>query len=489
MFIFLTLFTALLSAQPGDEFAAIESRIAAYLERQDIPAASLAIARGGQLVYDRSFGETKANVRYPLASVTKPLTATLIAVLADKELIDLDAPVADYLDADVHYPDSRWQKVTVRHLLTHTSGMGMYYRIYYADEDQTPDPVSTLIERHGYLYHDPGTHFEYSNLGYAILGEIAARVTGQPYPEALRQYVLQPLNMEHTSTGMDDHSPQQYASLYGVRREALPLVYTDTPAAGDGYGTAADLARFGAFHLGHGPQLLPAVARRAMYRGSDTSGVEYANPCHRYGLGFYTSAAADHLWHDGGLDGAGTTLRLLPEEDIALAVLTPVTFTSGAADSIAAILLGELTERELPATCLRTDTGSFDVGSYRGEWPGEITTAEGDVPVKLTFREGGEVLAAFEQPQSNMIFTGGASFPLRIIVDQFSGSAEGVVGWIPTGVLGIAELRDAFHIVQFDLRREGDTLKGAAKVFATNTGREGFGMSFPMRLKRRAPVD
>ncbi len=479
--------TVWLPAQTSNQSDRIHASITAYLERQHIPSAAVAIVEHSGAVHEWTFGEADPGTRYPFASVTKSLTATLIMILADRGELDLDTPVAQYLDSIITYPDPRWERVTVRNLLTHTSGMGMYYRIYYADESAVPAPVSELIERHGYLLHDPGTHFEYSNLGYAILGEVAARVTGTSFPAALRTYVLDPLEMQHTRIGVNTQEDILYATLYGIEREQLPLVFTDTPAAGDGYGTVGDLARFGAYHLGQGPELMSDEARLEMYRGADTTEVTYANPCHRYGLGFYLDPSAGpeavYLWHDGGVDGAGSTLRLLPGQGIAVAVLTPVTFTVGASDSIADIVLTALSSQKTPAACTQVD-GTYTPADWYGEWSGEVVTPEGGIPLSIDIREDSMVVASFVQPQSSMIFTGGASFPLRIIVDQFGGTANRITGWIPTGLINTSELKDDFHIVLFELTRSGEVLQGTAKAFATNTGREGFGITYPLRLSR-----
>src|SRR5262249_34926459 len=151
-----------------------------------IPSISIAVVKGGEIVWEEGFGwaDVEKRVRatphtaYMLASVSKPITATIIMLLVERQLVDLDRPVNDYLGE--HKIGARMaddSRVTVRQILQHTSGLPNYYETFYADERDTPRSVEFLLRQYGWTMIPQG-RFHYSNLGYTLLGEIAARVTG-----------------------------------------------------------------------------------------------------------------------------------------------------------------------------------------------------------------------------------------------------------------------------------------------------------------------
>lgn len=472
-----------------ERYADIEEEIEAYVARRAKTGLSISVAvsRRGRSEFSQQFGTADGDV-YPLASVTKPITATAIRQLAEAGQLDLDAPARRYLDRDISFPDDRWREVTVRHLLNHTAGLGMYYRVLYRDEDNQVPPVRELIERYGFLFSEPGMRFEYANLGYAVLGQIVERVSGLPYGRYVRERVIAPLGRRSTGLYGDGASVTDYVSLYGVAKDSLPAVYTDTPGAGNLYGTAADLAAFGSAHLDIAPRLTKTSTVAATL-ADDNRRVTYADPCQPYHLGWrYQRDSLGRipiLWHDGGLDGAHSTLRLFPASGLVIAVVTNVTFTLGVADSVAAILQRALTEVAIPAGCPLPPASTFTVNEdWHGDWSGTLRTAVDSLSLKLTFQDDGNVVAAFIAPQSSIIFTGNQPFPLRILVDYVSGTTDHIYAWIPVSMVREASIGDDAHVVQLDLIRKGKVLEGAAKVFAANTGREGFGISFPVRLER-----
>ncbi|MEO0732920.1 MAG: serine hydrolase domain-containing protein, partial [Bacteroidota bacterium] len=451
--------TLLHGQKTAPDFVALQDKINNYLSRQDRPSLSIdvAVTRDGEIIYQRTFNGEPGQ-RYPLASVTKPITATAILQLAAAGRIDLDTPAKGYLSDTITFPDPGWEQVTVRHLLNHTAGLGMYYRVLYRDEPNEVPSVATLIERHGFLFSAPGQRFEYANLGYAVLGEIVERISGVPYGRYVRERIFASLGGKATGLFDPSISEDNYAPLFGISNDALPYVFTDTPGAGDLYGTAADLALFGAAHLGHAS--LETGRSVVVCAAGDDRNIEMANPCQPYQFGWFyqrdTTGTVKLLWHDGGLDGAHSTLRLFPADDLVIAVTTNTTFTVGAADSVAAILQTALTEVPPAPNWPVTEGMPFAVdSSWHGKWTGNILTATDSFPFQLDFREDGTLVAAFLAPQSGMIFTGNQSIPLRMIVDHTSGTQQHFYAWLPLGIIADPAVKDDFHIVQLDLRRAG----------------------------------
>ncbi|HHX42675.1 MAG TPA: beta-lactamase family protein [Chloroflexi bacterium] len=176
-------------------------------------AAALGIARGGVALAPRYFGRqgfaedaapVSAETLFLVASITKPVTATAVMRLVEQGRIRLDDPVAEYVPA---FGTQGKERVRVRHLLTHTSGL----------PDMLPDnvelrrahaPLSTFIERICQLPLDfaPGTAIQYQSCGIAMLGEIVHRVSGIPLAEFLRREVFGPLGMSDTYLGIPEGS-------------------------------------------------------------------------------------------------------------------------------------------------------------------------------------------------------------------------------------------------------------------------------------------
>src|SRR5262245_42912196 len=178
------------------------------MERNDVPACSLAVSRKGKLVYARGFGFADAERTRPvspdslfrIASVSKPITAVAVLQLVQAKKVGLDDPVLKYVRVPVK--DTRWQNVTVRHCLQQRSGM---------DRDKSGDPIVMVRQiakdlRVSFpvpavdvmrwtmsrpLDHDPGTTYVYSNIGYLILGRVIEAASGEKYETYVKRSVLE----------------------------------------------------------------------------------------------------------------------------------------------------------------------------------------------------------------------------------------------------------------------------------------------------------
>ncbi|MBW8303153.1 MAG: beta-lactamase family protein, partial [Brevundimonas sp.] len=214
------------------------------------------VDQGGETLVFESFGPAerafgtpaKNDTRYRIASVTKLFTAALILQLVDRGQVDLQAPVATYL------PDYRGDpRITVHTLLNHTSGL--------PNPDAGADPTKgvplyqlphtpdELVREYasGAAVHDPGTAWDYNNADYFVLGRIIETVTGQPYADALKQRILDPLGLR--DTGMlrySDIVPGLAASYFRMGDDQplgadLPVYPENWFAAGAMYSDADDL--------------------------------------------------------------------------------------------------------------------------------------------------------------------------------------------------------------------------------------------------------
>ena len=168
------------------------------MEKNKIPGISLAIIKNGQIIYGVGYGYSNIEHQVPVkletifqsGSVGKQFTSMAVMMLVEDKKIRLDATIDKYfLDAP-----NEWKNITVRHLLTHTSGMTDYPQDFNFRADYTEDDMYKLIKTIP-LAFQPGEEWAYSNLGYVMLGILIRRVTNQYYGDFLKQYIFDPLNM------------------------------------------------------------------------------------------------------------------------------------------------------------------------------------------------------------------------------------------------------------------------------------------------------
>lgn len=201
----------------------IERALRRFLDERSIPAATLAVARGGKLLLERGFGWLDRDGTRPvppqtpmrLASLSKPITAAAIRRLAAQGKLDLDAKVVDLLDAsppEGRTRDPRWERITVAHLLDHRGGWDReatfdpaFRALEIARELKLatpPGPAEIVRSMAGQpLQFEPGERSCYSNFGYTLLGRVVERASGRPYGDYVREEVLAPLGVTTAALG------------------------------------------------------------------------------------------------------------------------------------------------------------------------------------------------------------------------------------------------------------------------------------------------
>ncbi|MGH6951203.1 MAG: serine hydrolase domain-containing protein, partial [Vitreimonas sp.] len=223
------------------------------------------VAENGRVQYARAFGlaerrfgaPMQTDTRLAIASVTKLFTSALILQLVDQGRLELDAPFGRYLP---DYPGGGADRVTVRMLLNHTSGLAQFDTVGSHEEAftngmrnyQRPLTPGALIQAccTTPLAAEPGVAFDYNNADYFVLGRIIETLTGQSYEEALRQRILAPLDLRDTGMQHWDAITPRLASSYFHRDDTetlvadMPVYWENWFSAGGMYATANDLARF-----------------------------------------------------------------------------------------------------------------------------------------------------------------------------------------------------------------------------------------------------
>ena len=192
-------------AAMNTKLAAAYAALDAAVADRAFPGGVLAVGYQGQLAvhafgrqtYDAKSPAVTADTMYDAASLTKSVvTTTLVAMLSEAGQLDLDAPVARYIPEWATGPQPEWRaRVTLRHLLTHTSGLPAHEDFYKTVK--APQEMMAAICAVPLAY-EPGTQSVYSDLGFILLGEIVQRVTGRPLDELARERIFDPLGMAHT---------------------------------------------------------------------------------------------------------------------------------------------------------------------------------------------------------------------------------------------------------------------------------------------------
>ena len=320
------------------------------------------IAANGAVAYANGFGmadgplemAATADTVYPWASMTKIATATAIMQLYEQGQLDLDAPVADYLDYfPAEYP------ITVRQLLDHTAGLSdpleLVFQKFNLDGEPKPDPdeaARTYYEQFAGPMFEPGSGLAYANMNFLTLGEIVAAISGQSYIEYVREHILYPLGMTQTDFTYSE------AMIANAAAGAIPASQTENVVTAldqargleDGadfiretgeeftwmnrynifapwgglIGPATEVMRFAQMHLNGGeldgvrilsPESVTLMQEMQLSTAGDPLG---------HGLGWEIVADAEQLTiqHSGSGAGAQALMRLYPKEGVAVVLMS-----------------------------------------------------------------------------------------------------------------------------------------------------------------------
>jgi D-alanyl-D-alanine carboxypeptidase len=294
-----------------------------------VPSASIAIVQGGRIVYVQAYGDARLEprsparpeMRYSIGSVSKQFTAAAILMLAEQHKLSLDDPVSKYL------PDlTRASEITVRQLLSHTSGYQDYWPQDYVPPFMTREVTAEeILSRWAKKPLDfaPGTEWQYSNTGYVIAGVIAEKASGVPLWELLRSRVFTPLAMESVTDvdrgRLTESDPVGYLRYgLGPRRVAPKEGKGWLFAAGEIAMTARDLAKWNIALIEH--RLLSPASSLEM-----ETAVRLKNGLGtRYGLGLNvaTQLSRRALSHGGEVSGFTASNTVFPDDRAAITVLT-----------------------------------------------------------------------------------------------------------------------------------------------------------------------
>lgn len=262
-------------------------------------------------------------------SVSKPVTATAVLTLVEAGKVDLDQPVRTYLPAFTLADDGFAARITVRHLLEHTSGIP-------EGAAEVTDRFTRRADPYGEAVADlaevtplaaPGTRFTYASVNYLVLGAVVEAVSDRPYADYLREHVLEPLDMTGAVTTPDQASGVPDGHSYAFGQPVGLAARFDEAGPSYGYlgGTVTDLAHFAMAQLNGGRYRSTQVVARASVEQMQHGTVRVTD-AQRYGLGWRddTRVAGNgvrSVWHAGASPGYQAMVVLLPGLDRGIVVL------------------------------------------------------------------------------------------------------------------------------------------------------------------------
>lgn len=326
---------------PGD-WAGLGARLEAECQKGEFSGVVMASRKGTTLLAKACGLARRADnlpntldTRFNLASMGKLFTAVAIAQLEEQGKLSFDDPILKYLPEYKGQPG--WDKVRIKHLLSHTAGFGTYWGPDFdakrADIRAVKDYFPLFLGKP--LAFEPGTRWAYSNVGFILLGAILEKASGEDYFTYLQKHIFDPAGMKDTGFFELDHDTPRLATGYLHPRaddgtllsqdwlnNALMQVAKGGPAGG-GCATAADLTRF-AEALLNGKLLKPATFQSLITPQAAIPGPPGGPRSLSYGFGFGIEQEGGRILvgHNGGAPGTATELLLEPSTGVIVVMLS-----------------------------------------------------------------------------------------------------------------------------------------------------------------------
>jgi CubicO group peptidase (beta-lactamase class C family) len=319
------------------EVTQIDQLVAKTLKDTGVPSAEIAIVRDGKLVLDKAYGKANEGLPanpalpYQIASNSKQFTAMALLLLENEGKLSLDDPVSKYIPGI-----TEGDRITIRQLLSHTSGLQDFWPQDYSfvDMEQATTPQH-IVDKWAKkpLDFQPGTRWQYSNTGYVVAGMIAEKVSGEPLLTYLHRKIFDPLGMTSVKDQDDTNTP---AFPAGYKRNALgPVRVAQQPgrgwlyAAGELSMNAADLAKWDIARMNR--SLIPA----ADWVEQETPVLRTDGRTNGYGLGVYNIFQRERhvINHGGEAVGFLTQNTVYPDTKDAIVIFTNADF-SGATGTL-----------------------------------------------------------------------------------------------------------------------------------------------------------
>lgn len=369
------------------------------LATQDRFSGAVLLAKNGQVLFQHAYGfadhafdaRNTLDTKFNLASMGKMFTAVAIIQLEQEGKLSVDDTllklVPDYPNTEVA------AKITIRELLTHTSGLGDFFGPKFQDSNQaqyqTLESYLPLFASQPLLF-EPGSRYSYSNAGYIVLGLVIERVSGESYYDYVREHIFAPAGMKNTGfwSAQDDvpNLALSYTSMFGgfrqgrgapVHERTINVNVARGVPAGGAYSTVADMLRFAdalrahkLLDAAHTDELMTGKVSQVANPNVQGAAARQADSGSKYGYGMHEEFVngVRIVGHSGGAPGISTDLAIYPAEGYVSIVLS--NYDSGA-QLVTARLRWELTGHALPQAAHVAAAALENLaGAYKGVPPG-----------------------------------------------------------------------------------------------------------------------
>lgn len=296
------------------------------MDQRRIPGVALVVVQDGKPVKTAAYGLCNLELNVPvkpetvfeIGSITKQFTAAGIMMLAEEGKLSVDDKIAMHLSSI----PSTWTNVTIRHLMTHTSGIKSYTGLdgYQLTRHLTQAQFIKAIGQEP-LEFAPGQSWKYCNTGFSLLGYIIENVSGRNYWDFMSQRIFQPLGMNTTTNRLPGLIiPNRAAGYEQTNHVHINRDYdlTEVFSAGAIASTVGDLAKWSAAL--DGTTLLKAASKEQMWTPTNLPDAKST----KYGFGWYVETLEGHknIGHGGSTSGFSATIQRFPDDKLAIIILT-----------------------------------------------------------------------------------------------------------------------------------------------------------------------
>jgi len=350
------------TAHADGALAGFDAFVEEVMAEWQVPGMVVGAVRGDDVILARPYGFVDEDGTLPvtertlfhLGSITKSFTVTGLGMLADEGRLDWDATVRTYLPEFELVDPRATRDVTVRQLVTHTSGLPCHDVLWYADTFNREQLIRRL--RYLKLTESPGTRFQYNNLMFMVAGAVAGRVAGTSRKDFTRERVLKPLDMSDTRLSIAGfRSAGDIAQPYILNSTGrVPVDLRDTDAiapAGGVYSNLADMIRYLRFHLNKGRVEERTLIRRNTVEELHTGVIGASDDLKfnelsisRYDMGFFVTRYRGErlVHHPGVINGYKGRLSLVLDCDLGIVVLSNLSGSNRAPTIVTFALIDRL---------------------------------------------------------------------------------------------------------------------------------------------------
>ncbi len=321
------------------EFASnLESRIAKTMKIYNIPGVSIALIHDGKMAWSNAYGyadihkgrKMTVDTVCRVESISKSVTAWGVMKLAEKGKIQIDEPLNQYLTnweiPKSAYPD---EKITIRQLLSHSSGMPLgTIGLEYSPIERIPS-LEESLSKEAKLIREPGSSFEYSNVGFNLLELVIQEVTAESFSEYMKKEILMPLGMHDSSFIWSEKIDPEVPVGYDLKGSSVPVYVYSEKASGGMFGNVEDIARFviagmTKAEINENKAISLASVKQLYNSVIDIPGM-YGMVADSYGLGYFIENTPDGkkaVFHGGQGHGWMTHFHYFPEEGEGIVILS-----------------------------------------------------------------------------------------------------------------------------------------------------------------------